>query len=178
MSSFKCTIIIVIISLSIFSPFVNSDNDQQIDKLCGATFAPTVCASCIKSKIGPNITDVNIIASMLQCADDDANKLYYDTRKIVDDILTDDTVRYALQFCRALFNNVLMNGGKLRQLISDGKIDDAKSSIDGFIFQKLEQCNQIIKQYGITIPPKVFSGMFTVESDYKISFQLMSSVHV
>uniref|UniRef100_A0A803LA07 Uncharacterized protein n=1 Tax=Chenopodium quinoa TaxID=63459 RepID=A0A803LA07_CHEQI len=60
------------------------------------------------------------------------------------------------------------------------KLNDARSLIRNVIVENLRTINfaisKAVSKDGISIPPPIFSGIFNIEADHKISDQLIASV--
>uniref|UniRef100_A0A803LFH7 Uncharacterized protein n=1 Tax=Chenopodium quinoa TaxID=63459 RepID=A0A803LFH7_CHEQI len=146
--------------------------------MCGATNVPNACISCIKGDGQDAKTDVDVIQGMLGCGDDDATQLEEDVNKILDDDNTDPKTRETLQHINPWIQAIIIQGGTVQDQVAHRDFKDARSTIRDVIYANLHSCNSALSSSGISIPPPVFSGLFNVEADYKLSDQLMASVKV
>uniref|UniRef100_A0A803LFH5 Uncharacterized protein n=1 Tax=Chenopodium quinoa TaxID=63459 RepID=A0A803LFH5_CHEQI len=144
--------------------------------MCGATFAPNVCISCINSDGRGAQTEGDVIQEMLGCGDSDALRLEQDVNKILDDVQTDPKTRTTLFSINPLIQAIISAGGTVQVQAAQRRFNDARSTITNVIFPKLGACNSAFSAAGVSIPPPVFSGLFSVEADYKLSDQLIASV--
>lgn len=96
--------------------------------------------------------------------------------KVIDDSGTDEKVRSAMQDCNKPIQSAIYNGGVVAQEVAEKRFTAAKSDIPTLIFQKLQDCDTIMKTAGITPPGSVFSGLLSVESDFKIALQILNSL--
>uniref|UniRef100_A0A803KTM5 Chalcone synthase n=1 Tax=Chenopodium quinoa TaxID=63459 RepID=A0A803KTM5_CHEQI len=112
--------------------------------MCGATFAPVVCISCIKSNNKDALTDVDVIHQMLGCLQNDALKLMDDMDKIIDKNLADLTTISILKRTEAnSYPPVMVTRVHIAQdEVSMRKYNDAKTTIRERVYIKRYMLSQ------------------------------------
>ena len=95
---------------------------------------------------------------------------------MIDDSATNDKVRGAMADCNKPIQLGIHNGGVVAQEVAEKKFAAAKADIPKLIFQKLNDCSSIMKKAGVTPPGPVFSGLLSVESDFKMALQILTSL--
>lgn len=136
--------------------------------------APVACTSCINNTHKEFTKGVEVIKSMVDCAINDVNQLKKDVQKILHDRTTDSKTRQAMEKMNSYITKVLSHrGGWIKETISSGDFKGASKTINEVVTKDLIICSKIISGSGITIPPPVFSGLFSAESDFKLSKQLI-----
>ncbi|KAK9747680.1 hypothetical protein RND81_02G008300 [Saponaria officinalis] len=156
---------------------VQAANPTLITRLCGATSAPEACTRCINHQPTPSIDERDVVLSLLDCAYLDLLSLKIDTKHAIDSESTDETTRSALDQCNQLILNLISENGILNFKVGKKEFSLAKSDIDGHMSDEIKGCYRLLGAPGVTIPPKVFSGLFSVTSDYGITSQVLSLVH-
>ncbi|KAK9747681.1 hypothetical protein RND81_02G008400 [Saponaria officinalis] len=155
---------------------VRAANPTLITRLCGATSAPGACTRCIKSQSPPPQNEQDVVFSLLYCAYLDTQKLETDTKNAIDES-TDETTRSALEQCNSLILNLISENGILKFKVGKKEYSQAKSDVDGYINNEIKGCSKLLGAPGVTIPPKVSSGLFSLTSDYGITSQVLGLVH-
>ncbi|KAK9747682.1 hypothetical protein RND81_02G008600 [Saponaria officinalis] len=169
--------IIIIAALLCASVAVQAANPTLITRLCGETSAPEACTRCIKSQPPPPKNEQDVVFSLLYCAYLDTQLLETDTKNAIDSESTDQTTRSALDQCNSLIINLISENGILKFKVRKKEYSQAKSDVDGYINNEIKGCSKLLGATGVKIPPKVFSGLFSMTSDYGITSQVLGLVH-
>uniref|UniRef100_A0A803LFH6 Uncharacterized protein n=1 Tax=Chenopodium quinoa TaxID=63459 RepID=A0A803LFH6_CHEQI len=94
--------------------------------MCGATYAPKVCLSCLMSDSRHSKIDVDVIQQMLGCLVNDAKKLKEDVNKILKHGKIDSSTRDAVLTVSANIGAIIDAGAKA-ELDSNRKLANASS---------------------------------------------------
>lgn len=150
-------------------------NVTLITQMCGETNAPAQCTSCIHGGGGKDIrSGVDVVNAMLDCAEKDITTLKKDVNKIRDDKATDENMRIVIAKISPYISSITPKNKEIRRKVSLGFFKRATGIINGIVVSDLIICSTTFEAYKITIPPLVFSDLFNIESNYKISSQLIN----
>ncbi|KAK9674080.1 hypothetical protein RND81_12G209600 [Saponaria officinalis] len=167
--SFVASILIVLLAASV----VQVKSNVLIDKQCGVTEAPSKCSKCANNK-GASTT-VDVIAAMLQCADDDAHTLFPVVRTIIYDGNASGSLKAAAGICQTSLVSVFDHGKQARLQSSQGTLKTAADSTSSALLD-LQNCQSAFEAGSIPIPPPISSGLSNVEFDFYLAGQLLRYV--
>lgn len=168
--------LIISLILFIISQTHAGNDNLLVKRMCDATNAPVACTSCVNNAGKDFQVAVDLIKATIDCANSDLTKLVQDVEKILHDKTTDSKTRQAVEKMNDYITNVLSHKGEwiLRQVIF-GDFSGASKTIDEVVTKDLITCSSTFSASGITIPPSVFSGLLSIETDYKLTKQLINT---
>lgn len=169
----------IILLISLLICIISQTNGKDVSvalikQMCGVTNAPVQCTSCVSSNNKDIRNGVDVINAMLDCASTSATKLKEDVNNILRDKTTNPKTRHVIQEIEPYVSSALSKNKLIQRKVTLGYFNEATDLINGIVSGDLVVCSNTLFASEIKLPPPVFSGLFSVESDYKFANQLIT----